>query len=87
MAKKHRKRYLMPAIASAAVAGLGQIIKGDGKKGLKLILWLYFGFPFIVILSMIINPFIFLIVTAVTVIVYPVIWAYNILDAFTCQIR
>ena len=87
MAQKNRNKYIIPAIASTFIAGLGQVIKGEGKKGLKIMLWLYLGLPFLAILSMIINSFLFLIVTAIIIIVYPIIWIYNIVDAFTYQMR
>lgn len=69
-------------MVSFFIAGLGQIIKGDGEKGIKIMLWFYLGLPFLAVLSMILNPYLFLFVLAIIIIVYPVLWAYNIIDAF-----
>ncbi len=81
-----RQKYRLPAAASAAVAGLGQIIKGDAGKGLKLMLWFYLGFPMIIYGSLLLNAYIFLAVFAFFVVFYPVIWAFNILDAYSTQV-
>ena len=84
---RKRKKYFIPALFSIFIAGLGQALKGDSKKGLKIMLWFYFGLPLVAMLSMIINSYLFLIVSAIIVILYPIIWTYNILDAFTYQVR
>jgi hypothetical protein len=81
-----RKKYRVPAILSALVAGLGQIIKGDAKKGLKIMLWFYLGFPILIIISLLLNAYLFLMVFAVFVLIYPLIWALNIFDAYSSQI-
>jgi len=82
-----RKKYLVPAVASAAVAGLGQVFKGDAGKGLKIMLWLYLGFPMIIFGSLLLNAYIFLLVFAAFVILYPVIWVFNIIDAYSTQVH
>jgi hypothetical protein len=82
-----RKKYYMPAAASAAVAGLGQVIKGDAGKGLKMMLWFYLGFPMIIFGSLLLNAYLFLAIFAVFVVLYPVIWAFNIFDAYSAQIQ
>jgi hypothetical protein len=82
-----RKKYRLPAAASAAVAGLGQVIKGDAGKGLKIMLWFYLGFPMIIYGSLLLNAYLFLAVFAVFVVLYPVIWAFNIMDAYSTQVR
>lgn len=74
-------------MASAAVAGLGQIIKGDAGKGLKIMLWFYLGFPIIIYGSLLLNAYLFLAVFATFVVLYPVIWAFNIFDAYSTQTR
>jgi len=81
-----RKKYHVPAFVSAIVAGLGQIFKGDAKKGLKIMLWFYLGFPIIIFGSLLLNAYLFLIVFAVFVILYPVVWALNIFDAYSTQV-
>ncbi len=82
-----RKKYLFPAAASAAVAGLGQVIKGQAGKGLKIMLWFYLGFPIIFFGSLLLNAYLFLAVFAAFVVLYPVIWVFNILDAYMMQPR
>jgi len=82
-----RKKYYVPAFASAAVAGLGQVIKGDARKGLKIMLWFYLGFPVMIIGSLLLNAYLFLAVFAVFAVLYPVVWAFNIFDAYTTQVR
>lgn len=81
-----RKKYLAPAIFSAAVAGLGQIMKGDNKKGLKIMLWFYMGFPVMIVGSFLLNPYIFLMVFAGAVVLYPLFWIMNIIDAYSAQV-
>jgi len=82
-----RKKYYIPAAASAVVAGLGQVIKGDAGKGLKIMLWLYLGFPMMIYGSLLLNAYFFLVVFAVFVVLYPLIWALNIFDAYSSQIH
>ena len=82
-----RKKYRFPAVASAAVAGLGQLIKGDGVKGLKIMLWFYLGFPIMIFGSLLLNAYLFLAIFAIFVVLYPVIWGLNILDAYSTQVR
>ncbi len=82
-----RKKYPVPAIASALVAGLGQLIKGESKKGLKLMLWFYMGLPIIIFGALLLNAYLFLAVFAFMVVLYPVIWALNVLDAYSSQMR
>jgi hypothetical protein len=80
-----RRKYLWPAFASAIVAGLGQVIKGDALKGLKIMLWIYLGFPMIIFGSLLLNAYLFLACLAVFVIAYPVLWVLNIMDAYSAQ--
>jgi hypothetical protein len=80
-----RKKYLFPAIFSALVVGLGQMVKGESKKGLKLMLWFYLGFPVIIYGSLLLNSYLFLAVFAVFVVIYPVIWSLNVIDAYSKQ--
>jgi hypothetical protein len=82
-----RKKYFFPAAASAAVAGLGQVIKGEAGKGLKIMLWFYLGFPILIFGSLLLNAYLFLAVFAGFVVLYPVIWAFNIFDAYMMQPR
>lgn len=80
-----RKKYLAPALLSFFVAGLGQIIKGDAKKGLKIMLWFYLGLPILLYGAMLLNAYIFLVIFAFSVVFYPVFWVLNIVDAYSFQ--
>ena len=82
-----RKKYYIPAFVSAGVAGLGQVIKGDARKGLKIMLWFYLGFPVMIVGSFLLNAYLFLVVLAIFAVLYPVIWAFNVFDAYTAQVR
>lgn len=81
-----RKKYQLPALLSFFVAGLGQIIKGDAKKGLKIMLWFYLGLPLLLYGAMLLNAYIFLVMLAFSVVFYPVFWALNIVDAYSHQV-
>jgi hypothetical protein len=82
-----RKKYPVPAIASAFVPGLGQIAKGEAGKGLKMMVWFFMGIPVILSGTFLLNPYIFLITFAAFVIIYPSFWALNIMDAYSKQVR
>ncbi len=70
-------------IASFIVVGLGQILKGEGKKGLNLILIFYFALPSAIYLSLMLNAQLFLLVMGISLISGIIIWIYNIWDALT----
>lgn len=80
-----KKRYWVPAIFSAFIVGLGQIIKGHSKKGLKWILYFYFFIPAVIYVSLMISARLFIVVLGATVIVYPIFWLYNILDTLNSK--
>jgi hypothetical protein len=82
-----RKKYLVPAILSAFVAGLGQLTKGEPKKGLKIMMWFYMGLPVILYGTLLLNSYVFLIIFAAFVIIYPLFWVLNIMDAYNTQHR
>jgi hypothetical protein len=77
-----KKRHRMEALASVFVVGLGQILKGEGKKGLKLILAFYFFLPAAVYVSLILNAYLFLIALGLALIIGILLWIYNIRDAY-----
>jgi len=81
-----RKIYFFPTIFSIFIIGLGQIIKGDSEKGLKWLLFAYAGIPMIIYTSFIINTYLFLFLLSITVVVYPIFWVYNVLDALSKKI-
>lgn len=79
--KRGKKKYYMPAILSALVVGLGQIVKGDSNKGLKWIISLYLLFPAMLYGLFLISARLFVVALAVAIIVYPAFWIYNVADA------
>jgi hypothetical protein len=82
-----RTKYPFPALMSALVAGLGQVTKGDARKGLKMMIWFYLGFPIIIYAALLFNAYLFLLVFAAFVVIYPVFWVTNIMDAYSTQVR
>ena len=62
-----KQRYLVPAVLSAIVPGLGQIVKGQFVKGL-LILILGVTISYILVWTFIVPI---------------LIWAWNVYDAYT----
>ncbi len=67
MAKEEQKHGI-PALLSFFIPGLGQLIKGDIGKGI------------LIILGMIISSILILIV--VGIITTPILWIWNIYDAY-----
>jgi TM2 domain-containing membrane protein YozV len=76
-----RRIYFISAIFSALIIGFGQIIKGDSRRGLVWILLFYFFFPALIYASFLISTYLFVAMLGVAVIVYPLFWLYNVLDA------
>ncbi|OGB90365.1 hypothetical protein A2625_05645 [candidate division WOR-1 bacterium RIFCSPHIGHO2_01_FULL_53_15] len=76
-----KNRHWPAALASFLIVGLGQIIKGEGDKGLKLMLTFYFALPAVVYIALLLNGFFFLIVLGLLMIAGIVLWGYNIWDA------
>jgi len=81
-----KKSYLAPAVFSALIIGLGQVIKGESDKGLKWILLFYLFLPGLTYASLILNAYLFITVIAFEVLVYPVFWIYNIHDAYRREV-
>ncbi len=76
-----RVKYWGPALASVLVVGLGQIVKKEGDKGLKMMLFFYLGIPTALYTSLLINGYLFLLVLAACLLFGFVLWAYNVMDA------
>lgn len=70
------------ALASFFIVGLGQIIKGEGDKGLKLMLLFYFVLPTAVYLSLMFNAYLFLTILGSALTGGLILWGYNIWDAW-----
>lgn len=75
------KRYRGEAAASFFIVGLGQLLKGEEKRGLILILFFYFVLPAAIYLSLLISAWLFLLVLGAAVIFGIALWAYNVWDA------
>jgi len=75
------KLHYFEAICSALVVGLGQIIKGENKKGIILLLTFYFTLPSLVYLSLIIDAYYFILVLGLAVIFAIILWIYSVGEA------
>ena len=76
-------KYKLEALASFFIVGLGQIIKGESKKGLLLILVFYLALPALIYFSLLISAYLFLLVLGVALISGIILWVYNVWDALT----
>ncbi len=74
-------KHWLEALGSFFIVGLGQIVKGEGQKGLLLILAFYFALPGLVFATLALNGWLFLFSFALAIILAIIIWAYNVLDA------
>lgn len=79
-------KYPWETLASILIVGLGQIIKGQGRKGLRYILFFYFTLPSAVYLSLLLNATLFFIVLGVAVIIGILLWGYNVWDAYSEEV-
>ncbi len=77
-----REKNWGPAFWSLIVVGLGQIIKGEGKKGLLLILLFYFTLPSLFYLSLMLGDILFLLSFSLVIILEICLWIYSVWDAF-----
>ena len=77
-----KRKYRAEAVLSFLVVGLGQIIKGDGDKGLKMMLIFYLAMPASLYAALLISGYLFLLVLALVIISGSLLWAYNVWDAF-----
>ena len=80
---KRPLRYRSEAFASFLVVGLGQIIKGEGKKGLEFLLAFYFVLPVIIYASLLISAYLFLMVLGFALLFEIFLWGYNVWEAYT----
>lgn len=76
--KNKQKIFLF--LCSFFVPGLGQILINQTEKGLKIMLWFYFGLPLITLICLYINIYIFLASLFITMFCALFLWLYNILD-------
>lgn len=73
--------FYFEALCSLFVVGLGQIIKGETKKGILLLLTFYFVLPALVYLFLVLNAYLFLCVFGFAVISGIILWLYSIGEA------
>jgi len=77
------RKYIVPALLSFAVVGLGQIIKNDEKKGILYLLNFYFSIPlFLYTILLFCRGETFLVTLAISIIIAISFWIYNIVDAY-----
>lgn len=74
-------KHWLEAAASFFVVGLGQIIKGEGQKGLILLLLFYFVLPGLAYAALAVNGYLFLIVLIGVTLSGLFLWLYSLLDA------
>lgn len=72
---------IFAGICSALVIGLGQIIKGDSRKGVQLLLLFYFVMPAAVYICLLAAPSLFPYVLGFVMIFAIILWFYNVFDA------
>jgi len=77
-----KKRFVWAALASGLIVGLGQIVKGEGAKGLFLLLAFYFVLPSLVYLALMFNAYFFLTTLGFCLVGGLALWTYNLLDAY-----
>ncbi|PIS31356.1 hypothetical protein COT42_01290 [Candidatus Saganbacteria bacterium CG08_land_8_20_14_0_20_45_16] len=75
------KWYYGSGLASLLVVGLGQIIKGDSRKGLSLLLLFYFVAPALIYLSLAFNFPWLVYLFGFTIISAILMWLYSLADA------
>lgn len=75
--------HYLSGLASLLVVGLGQIIQGESKKGLQLILIFYLAIPAAGYASLIINGYLFLLVIGAGSLLGMALWIYSVWEALT----
>lgn len=80
-----KKDRLLAALASFFVVGLGQVLRGEGRKGLKMMLAFYFVFPISIYAALIFSGLLALIALGLVSIAGILLWVYGIIDAFTYE--
>lgn len=84
--KRKVKRHYFEAACSFLVTGLGQIVKGESKKGLKILLCFYFVLPGAAYAALIINGYLFLIILALAILTGITLWTYSVWDALCADL-
>ncbi|OGC24902.1 hypothetical protein A2291_02035 [candidate division WOR-1 bacterium RIFOXYB2_FULL_42_35] len=76
-----KKLHYFTAICSALVVGLGQIIEGESKKGLLLLLVFYFALPALTYLALLTGGSLPLYIWGLTIVAGLIIWTYSVGEA------
>ncbi|MBI5400140.1 hypothetical protein HZB07_06005 [Candidatus Saganbacteria bacterium] len=74
------KKYWLEALSSFFIVGLGQAIKGHGRKAVNFLLIFYLVIPALIYLSLLINGPLFIIVFSLAIFLDLLLWLYNIWD-------
>ncbi|MBU0502408.1 MAG: hypothetical protein ABIH69_01140 [bacterium] len=75
------KIHYFEGLCSFFIVGLGQIIKGEGQKGTRLLLTFYFACPAASYASLLLNNVFFLYILGAVIISAIILWLYSIGDA------
>ena len=75
------KLHWLEAFCSFCVVGTGQILKGESKKGVALLLFFYFALPALVYLTLLFSPRHFLYLLGFVIISGIITWLYSIGEA------
>ncbi|MDI6731330.1 MAG: hypothetical protein QME05_01950 [Candidatus Margulisbacteria bacterium] len=78
-----RKWHYFYGMASLLIVGLGQIIEGESKKGLQIILLVYLAVPLAVFSSLTISGYLFLMVLGISSLFAISVWGYSVWEALT----
>ena len=73
--------FYFEAFCSALIVGLGQILKGETRKGVALMLAFYFALPTLVYTSLFINATLFFYALGIAVISGIMLWLYSVGEA------
>jgi len=84
--KRKVKRHYLEAACSLFVTGLGQIVKGESKKGLKILLCFYFVLPGAAYAALIINGYLFLLILGLAILTGITLWTYSVWDALCADL-
>jgi len=84
--KRKVKRHYFEAVCSFFVTGLGQIVKGESKKGLKILLCFYFVLPGAAYAALIINGYLFLLILGLAILTGITLWTYSVWDALCADL-
>jgi hypothetical protein len=75
------KLHFIEGICSVLIVGLGQIVKGQNKKGILLLLAFYFTLPAILYASLLFSGYLPLYALGFVLISGIILWIYSVADA------